>query len=118
MDIKNNTMKTHDLQTEVERTLGLLKQSPNRVSNEAFNKQLWSRIEAQQIADAFVNAGLYRYRKTAITLMISLNILIGLMLLYKGLTPSTTDRSTQLENLASEYSLVNDLYSYSTDNSK
>ena len=106
-------MKTHDVNREVERTLSLLKQVPASGSSEAFNERLWQKInEKYSVEDSFESLGLYRYRKTAMALVISLNVFIGLMLLYKGLSPVASDRSTQLESFATEYSLVSDMYSY------
>jgi hypothetical protein len=119
MNIKLKTMKTHDVNSEVERTLELLKQAPEVSSSAAFNERLWERInEKYSVVDSFETIGMYRYRKAAMAIVIGLNVFIGLMLLYKGLTPVVNDRSTELESLASEYSLVSDMYAYSTENNK
>ena len=118
-DIKNEKMKTQDINKEVEQTLELLKQEPSMRSSEAFNERLWQKInEKYSIDDSFETLGLYRYRKTIMAIVIGLNVFIGAMLLYQGLTFVTTDRTTQLQTFATEYSLVSDMYSYSTDNSK
>lgn len=118
-DIKNEKMKTQDINKEVEQTLELLKQEPSMRSSEAFNERLWQKInEKYSIDDSFATLGLYQYRKTIMAIVIGLNVFIGAMLLYQGLTFVTTDRTTQLQTFATEYSLVSDMYSYSTDNSK
>lgn len=118
-DIKNEKMKTQDINKEVEQTLELLKQEPSMRSSEAFNERLWQKInEKYSIDDSFETLGLYQYRKTIMAIVIGLNVFIGAMLLYQGLTFVTTDRTTQLQTFATEYSLVSDMYSYSTDNSK
>lgn len=118
-DIKTEKMKTQDINKEVEQTMELLRQEPSMRSSEAFNDRLWQKInEKYSIDNSFEALGLYRYRKTIMAIVIGLNVFIGAMLLYQGLTFVTTDRTTQLQTFANEYSLVSDMYSYSTDNSK
>jgi hypothetical protein len=108
-------MDKGNINEEVNRTLDLLKVFPANISDNEFNEKLWQRIDEHKVKAAFATLNVTNYRKAALAIIISLNILSGAILLYKTLDFSNVNTVEQ-SSLAQEYALVSNMYNYNLTN--